>query len=70
MPEKVRKILATISYSELQSLIFILQDQAATYHDLDDYPNDLTLDQFTEWLSTMKGEVELFEVDYRQKVQP
>ena len=68
MPDK--KVVATISYSNLMDLIFILSDQAATYHGVPDDLDELTVGQFTEWLGTMRGEVELFEIDYSKEVMP
>lgn len=59
MPERVKKVLARINYRDLADLIFILEEQAKLYHDIDDSIEDLTVDQFTEWLLEMPGSVEL-----------
>jgi len=56
------KVLTEVKYTDLADLIFILQDQANVYHDLDECCDELTVGQFTEWLLTMKGSVELIEV--------
>lgn len=56
MPEK--KVLVEIKYRDLADLIFILSDQANTYHDQDEC-DELTLGQFTDWLCSMKGSVQL-----------
>jgi len=52
------KTLAEIKYDDLADLIFILSDKAKFYHDLDEC-DELTVDQFTEWLSSMSGSVRL-----------
>lgn len=57
--EQVTKVLAQVKYRDLADLLFILSDQARSYHDLDDECDGLTLDQFTEWLCTMGGSVQL-----------
>lgn len=54
------KVLAEIRYRDLADLIYILQDAAKAYHNLDDY-DELTVDQFTEWLCEMPGSVQLTE---------
>lgn len=61
------KVLTEIRYTDLADLIFILQDQASAYHGQDE-GEELTLDQFTEWLCTMKGSVELVKIIPRPKV--
>ena len=61
------KVLIEVKYRELADLIFILQDQANAYHDLDECCDELTVNQFTEWLCTMKGSVELIEYVPRPK---
>lgn len=61
------KVLTEVKYTDLADLIFILQDQANIYHDLDECCDELTVNQFTEWLLTMKGSVELIEVVPRPK---
>lgn len=61
-----RKVLAEIEYRDLADLIFILSDQVSVYHDQDEC-EELTLEQFTEWLCTMKGSVELYQVITKPK---
>jgi len=61
------KVLVEVKYSDLADLIFILQDQANIYHDLDECCDELTVNQFTEWLLTMRGSVELMQYVPRQK---
>lgn len=56
-----KKVLAEIVYRDLADLIYILQDQANAYHGQDEGA-ELSLAQFTEWLCTMKGSVELYEI--------
>jgi hypothetical protein len=56
-----KKVLAEIGYRDLADLIYILEDQANAYHGQDE-GEELSLAQFTEWLCTMKGSVELFEI--------
>jgi hypothetical protein len=58
---QMKKALAEIKYIDLADLIFILSDQANIYHDLDECCEELTVNQFTEWLSTMRGSVTLNE---------
>lgn len=55
------KALVEIKYTDMADLIVILQDQANLYHGLDECSNELTVNQFTEWLWTMKGSVELIQ---------
>ncbi|MDA8228739.1 MAG: hypothetical protein M0T74_13780 [Desulfitobacterium hafniense] len=61
------KVLVEVKYRDLADLIFILQDQANIYHDLDECCDELTVYQFTEWLLTMKGSVELVQYIPRPK---
>ena len=61
------KVLTEIKYRDLADLIFILQDQANIYHGQDECCDELTVSQFTEWLCTMKGSVELIEYIPRPK---
>jgi len=61
------KVLAEVKYRDLADLIFILQDQANLYHGLDECCDELTVNQFTEWLCTMKGSVELIKYVPRSK---
>lgn len=61
------KVLTEVKYRDLADLIFILQNQANRYHDLDECCDELTVGQFTEWLCTMKGSVELIEYIPRPK---
>ena len=56
------KVINEIKYTDLADLIFILTDQANIYHDQDEDCDELTVNQFTEWLLTMKGSVELIEL--------
>lgn len=58
MPERTKKVLVEVKYRDLADLIHILQDEAMAYHNLGDY-EELTLDQFTEWLLSMKGSVSI-----------
>lgn len=53
-----KKLLAEIKYGDLADLIFILSDQANAYHGQDEC-EELTLYQFTDWLCSMKGSVQL-----------
>ncbi|MHB8124666.1 MAG: hypothetical protein ACYDEJ_03315 [Desulfitobacteriaceae bacterium] len=55
------KVLTEVKYRDLADLIFILSDQACRYHNLDECRDELTVDQFTEWLCEMKGSVQLIE---------
>jgi len=61
------KVLTEVKYRDLADLIFILQDQANLYHGQDECCDELTVNQFTEWLLTMKGSVELVEYLPRPK---
>jgi len=63
------KVLTEVKYRDLADLIFILQDQANLYHDQDECCDELTVNQFTEWLLTMKGSVELIEYVPRPKLE-
>lgn len=60
MSARAKKVLVEVKYRDLADLVFILQDEAMAYHNLGDY-EELTLDQFTEWLLSMKGSVQLTE---------
>jgi hypothetical protein len=57
----VGKVLTEAKFRDLADLIFILQDQANIYHGLDECCDELTVNQFMEWLCTKKGSVELVE---------
>lgn len=52
------KVISEIKYRDLADLLFILSDKARYYHDLDEC-DELTVDQLTEWLCSMKGSVQL-----------
>lgn len=60
------KVLTEVKYRDLADLIFILSEQANTYHGQDEC-EELTMGQFTEWLCSMSGSVELIEYIPRPK---
>ena len=51
------KVLAEVNYRDLADLIFILQDVASSR--IGEYNDELTVNQFTDWLLEMKGSVRL-----------
>lgn len=54
--KKVTTVKAEISFSNLESLIFVLMDSAAAWHGLgEDDPQEMTLGQFTDWLHGQPG---------------
>ena len=55
-----KKILAEVKFRDLADLIFVLSDQARRYFDIDEC-DELIVNQFTEWLYTKKGSIQLTE---------
>jgi hypothetical protein len=55
------KVLTEVKYRDLADLIFILQEQACEFLAIDKSQEELTVSEFTDWLCSMKGSVELIE---------
>lgn len=67
--DAVRKgrTLVEVKYRDLADLIYILQEQANVWHGFNECSDELTVNQFTDWLCSMKGSVELIEYIPRPK---